>query len=382
MADLINYLTSIRFGFGSAGDLSSELEAQGIRCPLFVTDKGIVAAGLLKRTVATNGITSPIVFDETPPNPTDTAAAAALRVYRDRNCDGIVALGGGSPIDLAKAVALMVHHHEPLVRYAVIEGGLARIVHEFPPLIAIPTTAGTGSEVGRGAIISFKDGRKLGLISPKMIPTVAICDPELTLGLPPLQTAATGMDALTHCIETYLSPRFNPTAEAIALDGLRRAAHNIEIAFRDGTNRQARQEMMIAALHGGMTFQKGLGSVHALSHPLGGLKSVSLHHGTLNAVLLPIVLRLCEGAAPEKSAVLREVLGVAPGASLANYVSDLNKKLELPSTLGELGVSLDVVPAIAEAAMLDHSHASNVRPMSLHEYRAILTEAITGKPVF
>lgn len=380
MAHTITYLTQIQFGFGALSDLPDALQAQGVTRPLFVTDKGIVAAGLMAKAAQASGVSAPVIYDGTPPNPTEAASGEALAVYRDNDCDGIVAVGGGSPIDLAKAVAIRVNHHEPLDRYAVIEGGLARIVQPLPPLIAIPTTAGTGSEVGRGAIISFDDGRKLGLISPRLIPAVAICDPELTLGLPPLQTAATGMDALTHCIETYLSPKFNPPAEAIALDGLRRAARSIERAYRDGSDRAAREDMMIAALHGGMTFQKGLGAVHALSHPLGGLKTISLHHGTLNAVLLPIVLRYCQDAAPEKFAVLREVLGLPAGASLSGYVEDLNRRLGLPRTLAEMGVTPDVIEPIADAALLDHSHASNARPFSRDEYRAILQEAISGTP--
>lgn len=380
MAHPINYLTQIQFGFGALSELAIVLDAHKVARPLFVTDQGIVAAGLFSKAIEASGIKSPVVFDKTPSNPTESASTEALSVYRENGCDGIVAVGGGSPIDLAKAVAIRVHHHDPLDTYAVINGGLNRIVNPIPPLIAVPTTAGTGSEVGRGAIISFDDGRKLGLISPKLIPTVAICDPDLTMGLPPLQTAATGMDALTHCIETYLSPKFNPTAEAIALDGLQRASRSLERAFKDGSDRQAREDMMVAALHGGLTFQKGLGAVHALSHPLGGLKSVNLHHGTLNAVLLPIVLRYCESAAEEKFAVLRRTLGLAQGASLPSYIRDLNSRLNLPSTLGEMGVKRDVVDHIASAALLDHSHATNARPFSREEYRDILIEAITGTP--
>ncbi len=191
-------------------------------------------------------------------------------------------------------MALLATHPGPLANYAAILGGVPKITAATAPVVAIPTTAGTGSEVGRAALITLSDGRKLGFISPHLIPKAAICDPELTLGLPPRLTAATGMDAVTHCVETYLSPRFNPPAEAIALDGLARAVGSIERAVADGTDRTARQELMMAALEGGLTFQKGLGAVHALSHPLGGLKEPSLHHGTLNAVLLPAVLRFNE----------------------------------------------------------------------------------------
>ncbi|TYR36451.1 iron-containing alcohol dehydrogenase [Mesorhizobium microcysteis] len=379
MSDMITYLSSIRFGDGAVEALAGDIATLGVKNPLFVTDAGIVAAGLLERAMLAAGRNDAPVFDGTPPNPTAEAVYSALDLYRDAGCDGIVAVGGGSPIDLAKAVALLVNHHEPLERYAVIEGGLARIVNPLPPLIAIPTTAGTGSEVGRGALISFSDGRKLGLISPKLIPSFAICDPEMTLGLPPMQTAATGMDAITHCIETYLSPKFNPPAEAIALDGLKRGVRNIRRAYEDGSDRSARREMMMAALEGGLTFQKGLGSVHALSHPLGGLRDVALHHGMLNAAILPIVLRYCSEAAPDKFAVLRETIGIGPQADLAEYIADLSVSLGLPQTIGQFGVKSDVVPTIAQAAMRDHSHATNVRPMSLVEYERILEEVISGR---
>src|SRR5690606_24976358 len=217
---------------------------------------------------------------DTPPNPTESAVKAALAQYREAGCDGIIALGGGSPIDLAKGVALLATHEGELEQYAVIYGRLDRITAKVAPLIAIPTTAGTGAEVGRAALLTLDDGRKLGIISPHLIPKRAICDPELTLGLPPMLTAATGLDALSHCIETYCSPRFNPPAEAIALDGAGRIWRNLAVAFENGRNLDARSEMLMGAVMGGLSFQKGLGAVHSLSHALGGLKDVSLHHGT------------------------------------------------------------------------------------------------------
>ena len=199
------------------------------------------------------------MFLDVPSNPTEEAALSALEAYREQGCDGVVAIGGGSPIDLAKAVALLATHDQPLSTYAAIEGGVARIMPDVAPLIAIPTTAGTGSEVGRAALITMLDGRKLGVLSPHMIPKRAICDPELTLGLPPLLTAATGMDALSHCFETFLSPRYNPPADAIALDGAARIWRNLEAACRTGKDIEARSEMMMGALQGGLTFQKGSG---------------------------------------------------------------------------------------------------------------------------
>jgi 4-hydroxybutyrate dehydrogenase len=212
-------------------------------------------------------------FLDVPPNPTETAVEAALAVYKQDGCDGVVAIGGGSPIDLAKGVALLATHDGPLERYAAILGGLPLIGPAVAPMIAIPTTAGTGAEVGRAALLTLNDGRKLGFISPYLIPKRAICDPELTLGLPAGLTAATGLDALSHCIETLFSPRYNPPAEAIALDGASRIWRNLERAAQNGGDLGARTELMMGALEGGLTFQKGLGAVHALSHALGGLKA-------------------------------------------------------------------------------------------------------------
>src|SRR4051794_34728773 len=298
---LISYLTTIRFGCGVLSEIPEDLDALSIQRPLIVTDKGVIATGLVERLFAVMPTGMPrLIFDDVPSNPTEEAACAALSLYRDNTCDGVIGFGGGSPIDLAKAVAILATHPEPLAQYAAIEGGLGRITDRVAPVIAIPTTAGTGSEVGRAALITLADGRKLGLVSPHLIPRRAICDPDLTLGLPQRLTAATGMDALSHCIETFLSPRFNPPAEAIALDGAGRIMRHLERAVADGADREARSELMMGALEGGLTFQKGLGAVHALSHALGSLTEPALHHGTLNAALLPPVLRFNAGHVGDK----------------------------------------------------------------------------------
>ncbi|HEY5795373.1 MAG TPA: iron-containing alcohol dehydrogenase [Bosea sp. (in: a-proteobacteria)] len=370
---LITYLTPVKFGFGEIAGIEADLAGLGVAKPLIIADKGIVAAGIVETVMGQSPILAAApVFDGTPTNPTEEAVEAALVLYRQHGCDGLVAIGGGSPIDLAKGVALLATHPGTLETYAAILGGIPKVTAAVAPVIAVPTTSGTGSEVGRAALITLKDGRKLGFISPYLIPRLAICDPELTLGLPGWLTAATGMDAVTHCIETYLSPRENPPAEAIALDGLKRAAAFIERAVKDGSDREARKEMMMAALQGGLTFQKGLGAVHALSHPLGGLKEVSLHHGTLNAVLLPAVLRFNASHAQEKYAEIRRVLGLADDADLAEWLAGLTKRLGLPATLTDMGVPRSVVPAIAEAATKDHSSATNPRPATAADYAAML----------
>lgn len=370
---LITYLTTVKFGFGEIDGIAADLAGLGVSKPLIIADKGIVAAGVIAKVQAIAPVLAAApVFDGTPTNPTEEAVEAALVLYRQHGCDGLVAIGGGSPIDLAKGVALLATHPGPLETYAAILGGIPKVTSAVAPVIAVPTTSGTGSEVGRAALISLKDGRKLGFISPHLIPRLAICDPELTLGLPGWLTAATGMDAVTHCIETYLSPRENPPADAIALDGLKRAAAFIERAVKDGSDREARKEMMMAALQGGMTFQKGLGAVHALSHPLGGLKEVSLHHGTLNAVLLPAVLRFNEPEARGKYAEIRKTLGLPADADLAAWIADLVRRLGLPGSLTQMGVPRGVVAAISEAAVKDHSTASNPRPATAADYAAML----------
>lgn len=369
----ISYLTRVEFGDGVRHELGTYAAGIGIKSPLIVTDKGIVAAGLLEDVTRALG-GSPAVFDGTPPNPTETAAREALALFRERGCDGLVAVGGGSPIDLAKAVALLATHEGPLASYALIEGGLDRI-GPIEPVIAVPTTAGTGSEVGRAALITLEDGRKLAIVSPHVIPDLAVCDPELTLGLPPGLTAATGLDAISHCIETYLSPRHNPVAEAIALDGLERAIAHLPAAVADGSDRKARSEMMMAALEGGLTFQKGLGAIHALSHPLGAVKAVSLHHGTLNAILLPAVLDYNAPECGEKYAVIRKRLGLAADASLSAFFADFNARLGLPRTLKEVGLPEADLAPVSVAATKDHSSATNPRAASADDYLTLLKTA-------
>ena len=343
--------------------------------PLLVSDRGLAGTGLVARVQGLCPAGTPVFLD-VPPNPTEEAVQAAVRVFAEMRCDGVVALGGGSPIDLAKGVALLASHPAPLAQYAMILGGLDRITGTLPPVIAIPTTAGTGAEVGRAALLTLTDGRKLGFVSPHLIPRRAICDPQLTLGLPAGLTAATGLDALSHCIETFFSPRYNPPAEAIALDGAARLWRTIERAVAGGKDIAARTEMMMGSLQGGLTFQKGLGAVHSLSHALGGLKAVSLHHGTLNAILMPEVLAFNADAAPEKLARLVEVLGLPPGADLPRELCALNQRLNIPPGLRALGVTEEMFDTVIAGALADHSHATNPKPLSATDYRSILDRAM------
>jgi len=372
----ISYLTTVQFDFGAIKQVAAECKRLGITRPLIVTDTGIRASGLLDRLRENLGPERGFeVFDGTPANPTEAAVQQALAQYRTAQANGIIAIGGGSSMDLGKAVALMATHPGPLVQYAAVEGGSPKITAAVAPLIAIPTTAGTGSEVGRGSVIILDDGRKLGFLSPNLLPKMALCDPELTLGLPPMLTAATGMDAMAHCIETFLAPAANPPAEAIAIDGLTRAAANIERATSNGNDREARWNMMMAAMEGALAFQKGLGAVHALSHPLGALHELRLHHGTLNAVLLPAVLRFNRPNVGDKLERIGKAMGLAAGADVPAAIADLNRRLGLPAGLKAMGVPRESLSAIAAAAPKDHCHATNPRPATVSDYLAILEEA-------
>src|SRR6187455_1694643 len=333
---LINYITQVQLDFGALALLPQELERAGITRPMLVTDAGVRAAGLLDRTVAALGGRAHAVFDATPSNPTESAVRAAADLYRNEGCDGLVAIGGGSSIDVAKGVAIAATHPGPLTTYATIEGGSARISERVAPLIAIPTTAGTGSEVARGAIVIVDDGRKLGFHSWHLVPKTAICDPELTLGLPPMLTAATGMDAIAHCMETFMSAAVNPPADGIALDGLERGWAHIERATRNGADRDARFNLMSASMQGAMAFQKGLGAVHSLSHSLGGVDP-RLHHGTLNAMFLPAVVAFngeAESVRKDKRLQrMAQAMGLQAAGDIPEAIRDMNARLGLPTGL-------------------------------------------------
>ena len=376
---LIQYLTQIEFDYGAVQQLPAQCQRVGITRPLIVTDAGVRAAGVLQPVIdALQGLPH-AVFDGTPPNPTEAAVRAATEIYRRERCDGLIAVGGGSAIDCAKGVAIAATHPGPLKTYATIEGGSPKITEAAAPLIAVPTTAGTGSEVARGAIVIVDDGRKLGVHSWSLMPRAAICDPALTLGLPPMLTAATGMDAIAHCMEVFMAPAFNPVADGIALEGLRRGWAHIERATKDGSDREARLNMMAASMHGALGFQKGLGAVHSLSHSLGGANP-RLHHGTLNAVFLPAVIRFNAGAESiqkeDRLARMAQAMGLPAGSDVADAVHDMTARLGLPTGLAAMGVTEDLWAGVIEHAQLDHCHKTNPRIASADDYRQMLAESM------
>ena len=377
------YLTQIHIEFGALKCLADECQKHGITKPLIVTDAGIKAAGLLQKALDALPGLHCAVFDATPSNPTEAAVRAATALCESAACNGLIALGGGSSIDCAKGVAIAATHPGPLTTYATIEGGSGRITDKALPLIAVPTTAGTGSEVARGAIVIVDDGRKLGFHSWHLMPKAAILDPELTLGLPPLMTAATGMDALAHCMETFMSSAFNPPADGIALDGLARGWAHIEAATQNGQNRDARLQMMSASMQGALAFQKGLGCVHSLSHSLGGINP-RLHHGTLNAVFLPAVIAFNADVPALKAAQRLERMAQAmglpesshPAKALGDAIRAMNQRLGLPSGLAAMGVAEAQFDEIIKGALADHSHKTNPREASVQDYRDMLTASM------
>ncbi len=375
----INYITQIHLEHGALRRLRAECERTGMRKPLVVTDPGVRAAGVLDRALAGLDGMAHAVFDGTPSNPTEAGVRAAVECLRAEGCDGLVAVGGGSSIDLAKGAAIAATHDGPLTHYATIEGGSARITDRVLPLIALPTTAGTGSEVARGAIVIVDDGRKLGFHSWHLVPRAALLDPDLTLGLPAWLTAATGMDAIAHCMETFMSAAVNPPADGIALDGLARGWRHIERATRDGADREARWNMMSASMQGALAFQKGLGCVHSLSHSLGGVDP-RLHHGTLNAVFLPAVVRFNAQAESvqreQRLQRMADAIGIGrcdpDGNALADAIRDLNARLGIAPGLAALNVGAALHERIVDGAMADHCHATNPRLASRDDYRAML----------
>ncbi|MFZ4742164.1 MAG: iron-containing alcohol dehydrogenase [Betaproteobacteria bacterium] len=371
----INYVTQIQIDFGAIQLLAQECARVGIERPLIVTDAGVKAAGVLQKALEALPGMKLAIFDQTPSNPTEAAVRAASAIYLAEHCDGLIAVGGGSSIDCAKCVAIAVSHEGPMKTYATIEGGSLKITDRVAPIIAVPTTSGTGSEVARGAILIVDDGRKLGFHSWFLVPKTAICDPELTLGLPPGLTAATGMDAIAHCMETFMAPPFNPPADGIGLDGLQRAWAHIERATKNGQDREARMNLMSASMQGAMAFQKGLGCVHSLSHSLGGVNP-RLHHGTLNAMFLPAVLRFNASAeSVQKENRLNrmaQAMGLQSGSDIPQAIVDMNARLGLPHGLAAMGVNASQFDAVIRGAMADHCHQTNPRIASPEDYLDML----------
>ena len=374
----LNYFNRPYFENGAIKKISEVLKINGIKNPLICTDPGLSSIGMTDkvRNLISEDFSSSF-YEETPANPTEKAVNEALELYKTNNCDGVVGFGGGSSMDLAKAVALMANHEGSLLDYSVNEGGYGKI-KETMPMVAIPTTSGTGSEVSVGSLIIMNDGRKLIFASPHLMPNAAICDPELTIGLPPVLTAGAGMDALTHCIEAILSPINDPPAEAVGIDGIEKIIKEESLirACKDGQDKEARWSMMMASTEGAMAFSKGLGAVHSMSHAIGANQELGLHHGTLNAVILPSVLRFNQDHVGNKYSRIARAMGKSETINLAAEIEKLNEKIGMPSNLEEMGVTEDMIPDLITHAMTDPSNITTPRVPSLEEWEKLFLEAM------
>jgi 4-hydroxybutyrate dehydrogenase len=384
MTSTWSFPNRIVFGAGSIAQLAQSLKGLGISRLLVVTDSGVAACGLLDR------VTGPLkaasldcaVFDRVEGNPTEASVYPGVGIYRDQHCNGIIALGGGSAIDAAKAIRLKATHELPLEAYDDLKNGGDLITSNVPPMVAIPTTAGTGSEVGRSTVITLKaTGRKTVIFSPHLLPNIAIADPELTYGLPPHLTAATGMDAMTHNLEAYLALGYHPMCDAIGLKGVELVHRNLPLAVRDGKNLEARTGMMAAAIMGAVAFQKGLGTVHSLAHPLSTV--AGMHHGLTNAILLPHVMRFNLPVVRERLADLAAVMGIdthgitADSAAQAaiTAIEKLNAEIGIPPRLRDAGVREEMIRVMVPLAMEDGCRLLNPRPTSRDEMEILYRQA-------
>ena len=378
-----SYPTRIRFGPGRIAELPEACQALGIARPLLVTDPALAqhAIGHRALEIARAAGLGVAVFADVRPNPTGANVAAGVEAYRAGGHDGVIAMGGGSGLDAAKAVALMVGQDRPLWDFEDRGDNWQRVRTDgIAPVVAIPTTAGTGSEVGRASVITREDSHeKLIIFHPGMLPGQVIADPELTLGLPRELTAWTGMDALSHSLEALCAPGFHPLADGIATEGIRLVHLSLEQAVENGRDLAARAHMLAAASMGAIAFQKGLGAMHALAHPIGGL--LDAHHGLTIAIVMPYVLARNRPAIDVQLARLGRALGLArPGPEgVLGWILDLRRKLEIPDGIGVLGATEEHMEPLSKRAAADPSAASNPLPFGEPEYAELYRDALAGR---
>lgn len=369
-----SYPTAIRFGAGRILEIGGACMAAGIKKPLLVTDRGLAPMEITTRTLDIldgEGLGRAIFF-EVDANPTDLNLYEGLRVYRSGGFDGVIAFGGGSGLDLAKTIAFMAGQSRPLWDFEDIGDWWTRAdpagIH---PIVAVPTTAGTGSEVGRASVITNSETHEKKIIfHPKMLPSVVICDPELTVGMPKFITAGTGLDAFAHCVEAYSSPHYHPMSQGIALEGMRLVKEYLPRAYADGTDIEARANMMSAAAMGATAFQKGLGAIHALSHPIGAHHHT--HHGTTNAVCMPEVLKFNADAIRDRFDMVAAYLGIDGGFDgFRAFVDELNDSMGIPKSLSDLGVKNPDLDRLTADALRDPSTGGNPVTMTAENTRAL-----------
>ncbi len=369
-----SYPTAIRFGAGRISEIVDACQAAGISRPLLVTDRGLASMEITARTLdllAEGGVAAAL-FAEVDPNPSDKNVNDGLSVYRDGGFDGVIAFGGGSGLDLGKTLAFMAGQTRPLWDFEDIGDWWTRADPDgIHPIVAVPTTAGTGSEVGRAGVITNSDSHEKKIIfHPKMVPSVVICDPELTVGMPKHITAGTGLDAFAHCVEAYSSPHYHPMSQGIALEGMRLVKDYLPRAYSDGSDIEARAHLMSAAAMGATAFQKGLGAIHALSHPIGAHHHT--HHGTTNAVCMPEVLKFNADAIRDRFDSAAAYLGIEGGFDgFCAFVDALNTELGIPKTLTDLGVSDPDLDRLVADALRDPSTGGNPVEMTEANTRAL-----------
>jgi len=377
-----SYPTAIRFGAGRIEELPDACAKIGIARPLLITDPGLAALGMVQQAVAncTDAGLPAAAFSDIAANPVGRNVADAVVAYRAGGHDGVIAFGGGSAMDVAKATALMAGQRRPIWDFEDREDWYLRAdADAIAPVVAVPTTAGTGSEVGRVAVITDEDARCKKLIfHPRLMPGAVILDPELTLGLPADLTAATGMDALAHNLEAYCARGFHPLADGIALEGMRLVHEWLPAAVRDGADLSARAHMLVASTMGATAFQKGLGAIHALSHPVGALYNA--HHGLTNAVFMPYVLAFNRPAIEGRLERLARYLGLAPGGAdgFMQWVLALRREIGIPHRLADLGVAESGVDDLVALAEIDQARAGNPRPLSKQDLCQLFIDAIRG----
>ncbi|MCO6185604.1 iron-containing alcohol dehydrogenase [Rhizobium sp. L1K21] len=374
-----SYPTAIKMGAGRIGELAEHCKAVGMKKPILITDRGLASMEITKKAldILEAGGLGRAIFADVDPNPNEKNLEAGVKAFKDGGHDGVVAFGGGSGLDLGKCVAFMAGQTRPVWDFEDVGDWWTRAsVEGIAPIIAVPTTAGTGSEVGRASVItnSVTETKKI-IFHPKFLPAVTICDPELTVGMPKHITAGTGMDAFAHCLEAYSSPFYHPMSQGIALEGMRLVKEYLPRAYADGSDIEARTHMMSAAAMGAVAFQKGLGAIHSLSHPVGAIYHT--HHGTTNAVVMPPVLRFNRPAVEERLAAAAAYLGISGGFDgFYDFVLELRSTLGIPDKLAELGVKTDRIDEMSKMAVADPSTGGNPVELTVEAAKELFEQCI------
>ena len=372
-----SYPTAIRFGAGRISEIADACFVSGIKNPLLITDRGLAGMEITQKTLdlLDEAGLGRAIFADVDPNPNEKNAAAGVAAYKAGNHDGVIAFGGGSGLDLGKVVAFLAGQTRPIWDFEDIDDWWTRANSDvIAPIVAVPTTAGTGSEVGRASVItnSITQQKKI-IFHPKFLPTVVICDPELTVGMPKFITAGIGLDAFAHCVEAYCSPHYHPMSQGMALEGMRLVKEYLPRAYSDGTDLEARSHMMSAAAMGATAFQKGLGAIHALSHPIGAIYHT--HHGTTNAVCMPAVLQFNKPAIKDTLAEAANYLGISGGfVGFCKFVDELNDSLAIPKSLAGLGIENPDIDRIVSGALIDPSTGGNPIKMTEENTRKLIIE--------